>query len=288
MSDILAVVDRPSLQDPVLLIALDGWIDAGAAGQIAARAVLESCEVGTIAEFDSDNLVDHRSRRPTLEIVGGVHGALTWPELRLVHGRDRSGRDFVILDGPEPDYRWREFSDSVVGLAGELGVTMAIGLGAYPAAVPHTRPVRVVATASSPELAARVGTLDNDLEAPIGAQAVILKLLGDGGTDSIGCWAQVPHYAAAMAYPAGAVALIRTVTTLTGLSIDGGDLDREVTSTRHRIDELVRESPDAQRLVAGLEEAADAYEPADSNLLPSGEDLAAELQRFLEGDDGAD
>ena len=287
MSEILHLRSRPDLDDPVLLVALEGWVDAGSAASLAAACLLDDADPVPVAEFEMDELLDHRARRPTMEIVDSAHGPLSWPELTLDHIAARpEGRDVLLLHGAEPDYRWRSFTDAVVTLVEDLGVTRAIGLGAYPAAVPHTRPVRVVATASSTELAQQVGTLDNDVEAPVGVQAVILKELGDRGVDAIACWAQVPHYTAAMSYPAAALALLRAAATLTGHEPGTSSLESEVTTTRARIDELVKGNRDAERLVSRLEQAADSYEPSEDTLLPTGEDLAAELQRFLDAGDG--
>ena len=96
----------------------------------------------------------------------------------------------------------------MVALGLRLGVEMVVGLGAFPAPVPHTRPVRLAATASSEELAGRVGFLPATMEVPAGAQAVLEVAFGEAGVPSIGVWARVPHYAAGTPYPEASAALL--------------------------------------------------------------------------------
>ena len=144
-------VERPDLESPVLILALDGWIDAGLGAANARAAVLASLDPLTVATFDSDQLLDHRARRPTMHLVDGVVTGLTWPSVELQAASDASGGDLLLLVGSEPDHAWRAFTRSVVDLALELGARMVVGLGAYPAPVPHTRPTKLAATTLEPE-----------------------------------------------------------------------------------------------------------------------------------------
>ena len=99
-----------------------------------------------IATFDGEYFLDQRARRPMARIVDGVTVELQWPEIQLRHGTDGDGADVLLLVGPEPDFHWVEFSELVVGLAEQFDVRLVVGLGAFPAPAPHTRPVRLAAT----------------------------------------------------------------------------------------------------------------------------------------------
>ncbi len=134
-----SITNWPQLDHPALVLGLEGWVDAGYAGGTAITALLESTPHEVVATFDADALLDHRSRRPTLRISHGIHGPLTWPELRLLSATETGGRSLLVLAGPEPDLRWHEWSAEVVALGLRLGVELVIGLGAFPAPVPHTR-----------------------------------------------------------------------------------------------------------------------------------------------------
>ena len=282
-------VERPDLDSPVMIVALDGWIDAGLGAANARAALLASVEPVTVATFDSDQLLDHRARRPTMHLVDGVVTGLTWPSVELQAASDVDGRDLLLLVGSEPDHAWRAFTRAVVDLALELGARMVVGLGAYPAPVPHTRPTKLAVTAGDARL---VGTdmVRATLDVPAGVQAAIERRATEVGLPAIGLWAQVPHYVAAMPYPAASVALLDGLTSVADVRFESRALRQEVDSTRQRIDALIAENDEHVRMVQQLETAADAESTtAGTGLaagpLPSGDELAAELERFLRDQD---
>lgn len=277
-------VGERRLEQPALILGLEGWFDAGVAAAGAVAALLEAVATEVIAEFDVDVLLDHRARRPTVRIEDGMNTGLRWPELVLRAGKDAAGHDVLFLVGPEPDHEWRSFAADVVALARELGVRIVVGLGAFPAPAPHTRPVRLAATATTPELAAQVGFVPGSIELPAGVQATLERRFADAGIPAVGVWARVPHYIATMPYPAASAALVDMVTTVAGLDLAVPALDEAVAVARERIDELVAQNPDHQAMVANLEAQVDAEAvppPLNFDDLPTGDEIAAELQRFL-------
>jgi len=283
VSDLFELVQRPDLDSPLLVVALEGWIDAGLGAGTALQTILSDTSNEVVATFDTDALLDHRARRPTLHLADGIQTGLTWPVIELRAGADQDGRDVLFLLGAEPDHTWRAFSRTVVDLALELDVRMVTGLGAYPAPVPHTRPTRVVATTTRPELARQVGSVQGRVDVPAGVQAAIEERASDQGLPALGLWAQVPHYASAMPYPAAGLALIETLAEVAGVRFTAGSLAADSASARARLDALIAESTDHQQLVRQLEEQVDEHESRDDGTggLPSGEELVAELERFL-------
>lgn len=278
-----------SFHQPLLVICLEGWIDAG----LGAGSALATIQAGRASErlvvWDADELIDHRARRPTLHIADGVVGGLTWPETELRATVDDAGRDVLLLVGPEPDMRWHTFTASVIELAQAYGVRLAVGLGAFPAPVPHTRPVRLVATAPTPEMAAEVGIVPGAIDVPAGVQAVLEHALNGAGIAAIGLWARVPHYLVSMPYPAAGAALIDGLAAVGGVTLSGRDLQESAARARARVDELIANSPEHQAMVQQLEAQADreasmAEQGLDGVRLPSGDEIAAELERFLRGD----
>jgi hypothetical protein len=269
--------------EPVLVVCLDGWIDAGLGSAGATAALLGSVASRVIATFDTDELLDHRSRRPALRIERGVNEAITWPLLQVHAASDAAGTPFFALTGPEPDHRWRAVADDVVTLADVLGVRMLVGLGAFPAPVPHTRPCRLASTASSRELAEQVGFIDATIEVPAGLQAVLERRFAEAGIPAVGLWARVPHYVSAMPYPTASAELLDRLAVLAGLRLDTTALREAGDGARRRIDELVANNEEHRAMVEQLEVAYDSEE-GTWNLrgdLPSGDDIAAELERFL-------
>ncbi len=278
----------PAVERPVMVVCLEGWIDAGLAAGAALAHLLAAMPHELVAIFDSDELIDYRARRPTLRIVNGVDEELRWPEIRLHAATNRTGRTVLILSGPEPDMRWHRFCAEVVSLASRLEVEMVLGLGAFPAPVPHTRPVGLVGTSTKPDLAASVGVLPSGIEVPSGVQGALEVGFGEASIPAVGLWARVPHYVAAMPYPAASAALLDGLARMAKLEIDTSSLQAAATATGQQIEALIAGSDEHTALVRQLEQQHDAEMPAgataDFGDLPSGDEIAAELERFLRGE----
>jgi hypothetical protein len=285
--------DQPSLDAPVMIMVLEGWIDAGYAAGTAIQAILNGCDTYPVATFDADQLLDHRARRPIMHLVDGVNTGLSWPGTELRAGIDEAGNDFLLLLGAEPDHAWKSFTDAALGLAQDFGTRMVVGLGAYPAAVPHSRPVTLSITASTPELAAVSGLLRGTLDVPAGVQAAVELQCGELGIPAVGLWAQVPHYVSGepTPYPAAALALLRQLERTAGITVPTGSLEADAERTRNRIDAALSTNADHVAMLHALEERHDAeIDEAGPNVpddLPSADELAAEVERFLR-DQGPD
>jgi proteasome assembly chaperone (PAC2) family protein len=286
---VLAQVKRwpDRLERPVLVLGMEGWIDAGGGAGAAASALVGAISAETLATFDSDLLLDQRARRPMMRVVNGVNTGLSWPEVELRWGTDPSGRGVLVLVGAEPDMRWHQFTDEVVAVGNQLGVELVVGLGAFPAPVPHTRPIRLAATASSPELAAKVGFLPATIDVPAGIHASLEQAFAAAGIPAVGIWARVPHYAAAMPYPAASAALLDKLAELAELQLDTSALHAAATATYNQIEQLIANSDEHTAMVRQLETQHDQEAGSagfDLGRLPSGDEIAAELERFLRGD----
>ena len=277
----------PDLHEPVLVIGLEGWIDAGLGATTAMNTLLNTIHTEVLTTFDTEYFIDQRARRPLARIVNGVTTELTWPEVQLRYGRDGDGADILFLVGPEPDFHWSDFVEVVTDAAGRFDVRLVVGLGAFPAPTPHTRPVRVIATApqASAHLLPLVGTVTGELEVPAGISAALELGFAEVDMDVLTLWARVPHYVASMPYPQAAAALIEGLARIGGLTLDASHLRASADEARQRVDDLVTNNPDHSSMVEQLEDAADEIEGTSlGDDLPSGDELAAELERFLRGE----
>jgi len=267
-------LDEPiALDKPTVLAAFDGWIDAGAAATTATGLLATG---GTlVATFDGDVLFDYRARRPTLQIVDGRLTELTWPSLTLRHARVAE-RDLLVFTGAEPDFRWKELAESVVELIQRLGVAEWISVGAIPAAVPHTRDVPIMATASE------AGVLATDVQrgpmgimrVPSAALSVIDMAVAAAGIPTVGYYGQIPHYVSGP-YPAASLELLRVIGSHLGVELPTGLLTAEARQVRTRLQAAVQADETTRDYVQRLESMV------DESRLPSGDDLISDIERFL-------
>ena len=270
-------IDRwPELRDPVFVVALSGWVDAGLAGAGAVAVLNEQLESGAVfGRVDLTELVDLQQTRPSVHLVEGTTREITWPAIELIAGR--AGRDVVLCRGPEPSLRWRQFGDEIVQVAQRLGVSMMFGLGGMPTLASHRRPVNVLATATSPSLAEEIGAWRADYTGPTGAQTVLQLAMGQSGIPGVGLWAQVPHYVGATPSPPAIRALLARVRDIGRVETDLSGLDAQADEYLDRVEEGLSERPDVAEMVRNIE----AAEESGTVDLPTGEELASEIERFL-------
>lgn len=274
----------------VLVHALTGFVDAGHAARLAVAHLLARLEHRLLASFDVDELLDYRSRRPAMEFAEDHWASYEQPKLELYEVIDEAGTPFFVLTGAEPDLRWERFVAAVQELVEHLGVGLTVGLGAVPMAVPHTRLVTVTAHSTRPELVAAYDRWFSTVQVPGSVSALIELRLGEAGHDAMGFLVHVPHYVARMEYPESAVGLLEHLTRTSGLELGTEALRSVARQVREEVDEKISHSPQITSMVGGLEAAYDAAAgatdrrpllPGDSESLPSGEEIAAELERFL-------
>ncbi len=264
---------QDGLVDPVVVTALDGWVDAGSAATGATKLLAGTGPI--VVEFDGDQLFDYRSRRPTLEIQDGKPERLTWPTLTMRHQRIGE-RDLLVLTGAEPDFKWRRFAADLLTIAKQLGVSQWISLGAIPAAVPHTRPVPILGTSSRPGLLrgdVKPGP-DGLLRVPAACLSVVDIAISRAGIPAVGYFAQIPHYISGE-YPGAAVELLRAVGRHLEIEPPLGDLPEEARTLRKRLDTAAALDRNTRTYVERLESMA------DESRLPAGDDLIADIERFL-------
>jgi hypothetical protein len=267
------LTEQEALVDPVVVAAFDGWVDAGSAATAAAKLLAGKGRI--VVEFDGDQLFDYRARRPTLEIQDGRPERLTWPALSI--RRRRIGeRDVLVMTGAEPDFKWRRFAADLVEIAKRLDVREWLSLGAIPAAVPHTRPVPILGTASSPGLlrgGVRPGP-DGLLRVPAACISVVDHAISRAGIPAVGYYAQIPHYVSGE-YPGAAAELLRAVGRHLDVEPSLGDLTEEALTLRKRLDTAAALDESTRNYVERLEAMV------DESRLPAGDDLIADIERFL-------
>lgn len=266
--------DLRDLVAPTVVVAFDAWVDAGSAATNASDTIADT-NAPALATFDADLLFDYRARRPTLDIVDGRPASLDWPELAIRRTILRD-QDVLVLTGPEPDFRWRELADDLIAFARQMDVAQWITLGAIPAAVPHTRPVPILGTESSPGLLrGNVAPGPSGLlRVPAAAVSMLEIAMAEAGIPAIGYFAQVPHYISGEYAPA-AIALLETLGRHLDVEIDVTALRSEAQLLRTRLDAATAADEKTRSYVERLETMVDEAR------LPAGDELISEIERFL-------
>jgi predicted ATP-grasp superfamily ATP-dependent carboligase len=275
---------RPDgLRAPALVCAFKGWNDAADAASTALTFVGSALEASRFARIDPEEFFDFQSTRPRIRLTEGRTREITWPEVEIYEARvPRAPRDLILLVGSEPAYRWRTFCRLVVDVSEALGVQLVVTLGALLADVPHTRPVSITGLASDDTLVDRLGLNSATYEGPTGITGVLHGACAEAGLPSASLWAAVPHYIAATPNPKAALALVRKLEGLVGVSVDAADLEGSAAEYERQVNLAVQSDPDVQAFVERLEQAADDDEPSlDPGNVPSGDTIAREFQRFL-------
>ncbi|MCU1430614.1 MAG: uncharacterized protein JWL83_4614 [Actinomycetia bacterium] len=303
---------RPQLRTPVFVAAFEGWNDAGDAASDAVRWLARTLGAREFATLDPEEYFDFQAARPQVDLVDGVVRRVSWPSVRfLAAPGGRTGRDFVLCVGIEPNLRWPTFCDDVLSVASDLGCTTAVTLGALLADVPHSRPVRVTGSAIDDATAERLGIERSRYQGPTGIVGVLHNSFREAGLTSGSFWAPVPHYVATPPNPKATRALLDRLAAFLDVHIDLTDLDIAAAAWERSVAEVVAGDTDVTEYVARLEDRFDRAidddelddddddegthfpdldeldyddedeDEIDEQNLPSGDALAADFERYL-------
>ena len=282
------------LNGRLLVVAFEGWNDAGDAASGAVAMLKDLLDLSPIIEVDAERYFDFQFNRPTVTTGDDGHRMLVWPSVvvygpapraRRVRGIARldagtdvdNGSNVFVLLGTEPSRNWRSFTAEIMATVRANRITGIVMLGAMLADVPHTRPISVFATSENAELRTKLGLERSAYEGPVG----ILSVLGDAaetaGIPTLAIWASVPHYVHNAPSPKATLALIDRLEEVIGVKIPRGDLAVEAAAWETGIDALASDDEDMASYIEQLERARDTVDSPEA----SGEAIAQEFERYL-------
>ncbi len=278
----------PELGQPVLVQALDGFVDAGGATRLTREHLLATLQSEVIATFDVDQLYDYRARRPEMIFATDHWESFKRPQLAIHAVTDADETTFLLLAGPEPDTQWERFAAAVELLVNRLNVRLVVGLNSIPMGVPHTRPSTVIAHGSPLELVAEYSNWLGTVQVPASAGHLLEFRLAEAGLPSMGFAVNVPHYLAHLDYPDAAVTLIDHVARAGSLRLPSEALQESGDLVRAGVDEQVSGSEEVAGVVQALERQYDEIVAgrgnglvADGASLPTADEIGAEFERYL-------
>ena len=272
---------------PVLVPALDGFLDAGNAAGLAVAHLTSDGAGRVVASFEVDEFYDYRARRPPLTFTEDHYTDYDAPRLVVRLMEDRLGSPYLLMTGPEPDIRWEAFAKAVRVVVEHFDVRLVVALGSVPMAVPHTRPVQLTNHATAHRLLVQENVWKGEIRVPASAVSLVELRLGEWGHDAMGFVAHIPHYVAQFDYPQASAALLDGLEDVTGLQWDQTALKDAGEARQVEIATQIADSDDVREVVSGLEQQYDAFHTQSANLLaedeplPSGEELGAQFEQFL-------
>jgi proteasome assembly chaperone (PAC2) family protein len=262
--------------EPVVICAFAGWNDGGEGATLAIRTLREQWGARRFATIDPEEFYDFQVHRPTVRVVDGETRRIDWPRNEFAWARVGE-QDVVLFSGVEPNVRWRTYCEQILQVCGELGARVLVTLGAFLADVPHTTAAPASASSPDPAWAARTDIVPARYEGPTGIVGVLNDLATRAGVPSVSVWGASPHYLPQTTNPKVALALMERLRDLLELEVDTGAIELASRGWERQVNEAIDEDGNLGDYVQRLEAAVDD----DDAEVPSGEDLAEELERYL-------
>lgn len=280
---------RPEGHGPVLLHAIRGFVDAGSTGELFATHLNDEFESERLVDFDVDQLLSYRARRPVMTFEGDRWSDYQQPELVVDVLHDSEGTAFLLLHGLEPDLQWERFVAAMTDVIAHYDVSLVVGVHGVPMGVPHTRPVGSTGHATRPELLLPQPPVFGRLQVPSSASALLEYRLGGLGKDALGYAIHVPHYLAQGEFAPAAREAVQQVEKVTGLALESGRLDEASDESLDEINRQMTGSEEIRSVVESLEEQYDKFMEttgrtsllAESSELPTADELGAQFEQFL-------
>jgi|TARA_B100000959_G_C14984731_1_gene625082 proteasome assembly chaperone (PAC2) family protein len=267
-----------SLNKPVLVVAFKGLFDASGSATSALEWLMEKSESENLGEIDSETFFDFTQERPLISFDKNGERALTWPKNKIVAIKTNGNeRDLLSISGIEPHLRWRTFSELLIEIVNKSNAESVITLGSMVGMTPHSRPLTVTGSSTNPELAERLHLEKPSYQGPTGIVGVLHDALDRSKIPVISLRVSVPHYVPDSPNPKATRALLRRFEQVTGVTTEYEELDGPAADWQKQVDAAVASDDEITAYVTRLETTIDE----DENLLPSGDDLAAEFEAFL-------
>jgi proteasome assembly chaperone (PAC2) family protein len=267
------------LHRPVLVVALRGWFDVAEVATDALNELFADSPGTVVGEIDPDPFFDFTQERPNVVFDDAELRQVIWPtnefRLRRVPG---GHHDLVVLAGVEPHLRYATFAGCLITVAQQLHCEVVVTVGAAAEAVPHTRSPMVVGSSTNDGLVSALGLSRPRYEGVTGLVGVLQQRLDAAGIPAVSLRVGVPHYLGNAKHPLCSAALLHHLQHVLGIPDRPHAFVDEAERWRSLHDEAVAEDDQVRRYVAMLEQEHDRR---IESTLPSGDDLAAELERFL-------
>ncbi len=259
-----------------LVVAFEGWNDAGEAASSAVRRLRDQLGLVPFVELEPEDYFDFQFNRPLIAFDDNGDRVISWPSVVLSGAPDRSEGVHVLL-GTEPSRGWKTFAEEVLDAVSVCGIERIVFLGAMLADVPHTRPISVFASSENAEVREEFGLERSTYEGPVGIISVLADAAERAGIPTISIWASVPHYVHNAPSPKATLALLERLEDFISVEVERGTLDDDAAAWERGIDALAGDDDDMSAYIEQLEQARDTVDSPEA----SGDAIAEEFEKYL-------
>ena len=271
----------------VLIIALDGWTDAGMASTGALSYIKEKLASELLLSLDDQDYFDLLRQRPI--IVLDEHGErdFIWPSIELfgpgpktlVQEKDLS---LFFLTGQEPALQWQFLITELLEIIEDRDIQSVIMLGSLAAETPHSRQIKIYKNSQTASVRNALGIERSNYDGRAGFMSVLGHAIEKAGIPTISIWAQVPHYVASMPSPKAALALVNDLEIMLGFTVDHKEILESAFEWERSVDSFAEGDEDLLNYIAGLERSRDEAEAEEMTT----DQLALEFEKFLRQNEG--
>lgn len=264
----------------VLVVAFDGWNDAGDAASSAAAHLRSVGDYERVLSIDPEPYFDYQYTRPHVRVDDDGVRRIGWPEIALWRPRgDATGPVGIwLLTGVEPARAWQGLASDLIDAALGQDVTGVVTLGSMMSDVPHTRPITVYSGSENERLRAELELERPTYEGPVGILSVLEVAAEEAGIPAASLWASVPHYIGGHTpSPKATLALLDRLAALTGADVPRGELPAEALAWEASIDAAAADDDDMSEYIRQLEQTRDTWDSPEA----SGDAIAQEFERYL-------
>jgi len=274
----------PFSRNATLVVAFEGWNDAGEAASGAVRRLRDFLDVEPAAEIDPEDYFDYQFSRPVVANDEDGVRRILWPGVTLFSPSEPGGAIHLLL-GTEPSRMWKTFAAEILELVQDAGIEFVVLLGAMLADVPHSRPISTFATSENLAVRDEFGAEGSSYEGPTGILGVLADALEAAGIPTVSVWASVPHYVHNSPSPKATLALLDRLQEFVPVEVPRDELVEESAVWESGIDQLADDDEEMASYIETLERARDTVEATEV----SGDAIAEEFERYLKrrGDDAS-
>jgi len=273
------------LSGRVLVVAFEGWNDAGEAATGVVKTLRDSLDVHAVAEIEAERYFDYQFNRPVATTGDDGNRVLVWPSVTL-YGPENDvashGQEVFLLLGTEPARSWKRFTAEIMEVIQQREIEVVIMLGAMLADVPHTRPISIFVSSENADIRSLLEVERSSYEGPVGILSVIGAAAEAAGIPTVSVWASVPHYVHNAPSPKATLAMIEKLEELVDVTVPRGNLVDESVAWEDGINALAVEDSDMAHYIEQLEKARDTVDSPEA----SGDAIAEEFERYLRKRDG--